>query len=173
MRYFAALALGLFFAWSAYSQSGAPPSQPVFSLADMNGEKVSTTALSGKIVVLNLWFVNCPNCVEEIGLLNKLVDDYKDRSDVVFLGLAASKKDALKSFLAKHPFKYRILPDSQMIILLQFGAPDKNGNIEVPFPMHIVLDRTGTVITRSQGIKGVEAVRATLKRELAKKGGQP
>jgi len=168
MRYFAALALGMFFAYSALGQA-APPSRPTFSTFDINGQKIDTAALAGKVVVLNLWFVNCPNCVEEIGMLNALVDEYKDRSDVVFIGLAASSKPMLVDFLSKHPFKYTTVPNAQMIILGKFGAPDKNGDIEVPFPMHVVLDRTGVVIARAQGSKGIAAVRATLAGELAKK----
>ncbi len=170
MRYFAALALGLFFACSAFGQ-GAPPSRPAFSTFDINGQKIDTAMLAGKIVVLNLWFVNCPNCVEEIEMLNGLVDEYKDRKDVVFIGLAASSKPLLVDFLSKHPFKYTIVPNAQLIILGKFGAPDKNGDIEVPFPMHVVLDRTGVVIARAQGSKGIAAVRAALTGELSKKAG--
>ena len=36
--------------------------RPVFTAVDMNGAKVDIAALKGKIVVLNLWFINCPNC---------------------------------------------------------------------------------------------------------------
>jgi len=168
MRYFAAIALGLFFACSAFAQT-SPPSRPTFSTFDINGQKIDTAALAGKVVVLNLWFVNCPNCVEEIEMLNGLVDEYKDRKDVVFIGLAASSKPMLVNFLSKHPFKYTTVPNAQMIILGKFGAPDKNGDIEVPFPMHVVLDRTGVVIARAQGSKGITAVRAALAGELAKK----
>ena len=56
--------------------------------------------MRGKVVVLNLWFINCPNCVDEIKLLNKVVDDYKDK-DVVFFGLATNKKPELDKFLKK------------------------------------------------------------------------
>jgi peroxiredoxin len=168
MKYFAAIALGLLFVCSGFGQA-APPSRPTFSTFDISGQKIDTAALAGKVVVLNLWFVNCPNCVEEIGMLNGLVDEYKDRKDVVFIGLAASSKPMLVDFLSKHPFKYTIVPNAQMIILGKFGAPDKNGDIEVPFPMHVVLDRTGVVIARAQGSKGIGAVRAALTGELAKK----
>ncbi|MBK8302776.1 MAG: TlpA family protein disulfide reductase [Chloracidobacterium sp.] len=135
----------------------------------MAGQKVDTTALKGKVVVLNLWFINCPNCVEEIKLLNALVDQYIDNKDVVFLGVAASRKPDLEKFLVKNPFKYTVIPNGSMIIISKFGDAGKNGELSVPFPMHYVLDRDGKIVTKVQGIKGIEAVKAELTKQLAKR----
>lgn len=143
--------------------------QPTFAALDMSGNRVDTAALRGKIVVINLWFINCPNCVEEIKLLNQIVDAYKENKDVVFLGLAASPKPQLEKFLPKNPFKYTIIPNAQMVILGKFGTPDKKGEISLPFPMHYVLDRDGNIVVKTQGIKGVETVRNELKRQFPPK----
>jgi peroxiredoxin len=140
--------------------------QPYFKLHTIEGRPVNTADLRGKYVVVNLWFINCPNCVEEIKLLNELVEKYRGNNDVAFLALAASPASDLEKFLVKHPFKYQVFPDAQMIILSQFGTPNKNGDIEMPFPMHFVLDPYGRVITEAQGVKGVEAVRSTLAAKL-------
>lgn len=132
----------------------------------MNGDRVELAALKGKVVVLNLWFVGCPSCMEEIKQLNQLVGEYQGKSDVVFLGLAASRKDDLQKFLVKNPFDYTIIPNAQMIILSKFGTPDKNGEINVPFPMHYVIDRDGKIALKEQGIKGVDAVRKELQKQV-------
>jgi peroxiredoxin len=165
MKYLAALAFAFLLALSVLAQKN-----PTFSALGMNGEKIDTAALRGKVVVLNLWFINCPNCVEEIRKLNDLVDDYKGNSDVVFVGLAASPKADLQKFLAKNPFRYQVVPNAQMIIISKFGVPDARGNIDMPFPMHFVLDRTGKVVVKAQGIKGIEDVKSALKVQLPKKG---
>lgn len=166
MKYLIALALIVFSVAAAFAQNSnlnaSRPVQPTFSAVTMDGKPVDLAALRGKIVVINLWFVNCPNCVEEIKMLNDVVDKYKDNKDVVFLGLAASKKPLLEQFLKKNPFKYQIVPDATMIILSKFGTPDKDGNINVPFPMHYVLDREGRIVVKTQGIKGVESVKIEL-----------
>ena len=52
------------------------------------------------------------------------------------------------------------------LILSRFGTPDKNGEINIAFPMHYVLDRNGKVLVKVQGIKGIEAVRAELKKQF-------
>ncbi|MBK6722880.1 MAG: TlpA family protein disulfide reductase [Acidobacteria bacterium] len=148
----------------------AQPAQPEFVTSAMDGSKVDTRALRGKVVVLNLWFINCPNCLAEIKMLNQLVDEYKGNPDVVFLAPAASPKNELVKFSAKNPFKYQVIPDSSIIIVSQFGSPDKEGNLSVPFPMHYVMDRDGKIATKAQGIKGIEVVRSELKKQFPAKG---
>ncbi len=170
MKNFCVLIALLVFALSisAQNQIGASPS---FAAIDMAGQKVDTTELKGKVVVLNLWFINCPNCVEEIRMLNAIVDQYKDNKDVVFLGLAASRKPDLDKFLVKNPFKYRVLPNASMIIISKFGDQGKGGELTVPFPMHYVLDRDGKIVAKAQGIKGIEVMKTELAKQLAKRGG--
>ena len=164
MKFFFALIVLLVATVSLAAQANS--TQPSFASVAMDGSKVDTAALRGKVVVINLWFINCPNCVEEIKLLNQLVDEYKGNRNVVFLGLAASKKVDLEKFLKKNPFKYQVIPDSTITILTKFGTPDKNGDINVPFPMHYVLNRDGKVVVKVQGIKGVDAVRKELRKQL-------
>ena len=145
-------------------KADAPPLAPVFNVSSIDGKTFDSEKLKGKIVVLNLWFINCPNCVEEIKLLNKLVDEYQDK-DVVFIGLATNDKAKLEGFLKKNPFKYHIVPKAMQTIL-SFGEPNKDGEINIPFPMHIVIDRDGVIVVRRSGIKGLDAVKAELRRQF-------
>jgi len=147
------------------------PPAPTFNVSSINGETFDSNKLKGKVVVLNLWFVNCPNCVEEIKLLNKLVDEYQDK-DVVFIGLATNDKAKLDGFLKKNPFKYNIVPKA-MTTILSFGEPDKNGEINIPFPMHIVIDREGKIVTRKSGVKGLNDVKIQLKRQFESMSDKP
>jgi len=140
------------------------PLAPSFDVTSIDGKTFDSADLKGKVVVLNLWFINCPNCVEEIKLLNKVVDQYKGK-DVVFIGLATNDKAKLESFLKKNPFKYNIVPKAMQTIL-SFGEPDKSGKINIPFPMHIVIDRDGKITVRRSGIKGLDVVKAELKQQF-------
>ncbi|MFN0278833.1 MAG: TlpA disulfide reductase family protein [Pyrinomonadaceae bacterium] len=171
MKYFAALAFLLVFSFSISAQIKPSPTnqQPSFTAVAMDGTKIDTAALKGKVIVLNLWFINCPNCREEIKLLNQVVDQYKNNKDVVFVALAASRKVDLEKFLVKNPFKYQVVPNAEMIIFSKFGTPDKKGDIDIPFPMHYVLDRSGNIVLKVQGIKGVEAVKKELVKQFAAK----
>jgi len=171
MKSFIVVTIVAILALSASGQTKPADSQtkPVFAALTMDGTKIDTAALRGKVIAINLWFINCPNCVAEIKLLNKVVDEYKDNEDVVFLSLAASRKADLEKFLKKNPFKYQVVPDAHNIIFGKFGTPGKKGVVDMPFPMHYVLDREGSVVVKQQGIKGVEVVRAELKKQFAAK----
>jgi peroxiredoxin len=163
------LVLIALFAASAFAQasSGAQPgSQLSFAALTMDGATVDTAELRGKVVAVNLWFINCPNCVQEIKLLNQLVDEYKGNTDVAFVSLAMSGKLDLEKFLKKHPFKYQVVPDAGMIVMSKFAVFDKKGEMQMPFPMHYVIDREGRVVVKVPGIKGVDVVKAELKKQL-------
>jgi peroxiredoxin len=167
---FAAAAIFIF-ALSVFGQkkTDEKPLAPVFSATTIDGATVDPAKLKGKIVVLNLWFINCPNCIEEIKLLNNLVDEYKNDRDVVFLGLATNKKADLEKFLKKNPFSYQIVPNAMQTMLFKFGEPQKNGEYFLPFPTHVVIDREGRMVLKIEGVKGVEAVRKELKKQLETK----
>lgn len=164
MKVILLLAISLLFSLTAHAQ---PSDRPTFVASTMDGARIDIEKLKGKVVVLNLWFINCPNCLEEIKLLNELVTESQKDPNVVFLAPAASSKKELTSFLAKNPFRYQVIPDAAVLIISQFGTPDKEGNLSVPFPMHYVIDREGKVVMKEQGIKGVAKVRIELKRLLA------
>jgi cytochrome oxidase Cu insertion factor (SCO1/SenC/PrrC family) len=38
-------------------------SQVSFAAIAIDGTKIDTADLRGKVVAVNLWFINCPNCV--------------------------------------------------------------------------------------------------------------
>lgn len=166
MRVFFILSFCLAFSLSTFGQKKTEtnPSAPAFNVTSIENKTFNSADLKGKIVVLNLWFINCPNCLEEIGRLNKLVDEYKNK-DVVFIGMATNKKPDLEKFLKKNPFSYNIIPSARQTIL-SFGEPDKNGEFNIPFPMHIVIDREGKIVVRRSGVKGLDDVKAELKRQF-------
>lgn len=153
---------------TVFAQNSVINEQPIdFSARDMSGKMVSIAELRGKVVVLNLWFINCPNCLSEIKMLNQLVQEYKNNKDVVFIAPAASPQRELEVFLKKNPFEYQVLPDSIMMIVMKFGTPNKNGELNVPFPMHYVIGRDGRTLVKMQGTKGVAAVKDELSKQFS------
>jgi peroxiredoxin len=136
---------------------------PDFSVTSIDGKTFDTQALRGKVVVLNLWFVNCPFCVQEIALLNPIVTQFPN---AVFIGMAVNTKPQLDAFLKTNPFKYNIIPNAGQLMLFKFGDVDGKGNFDLKFPQHIVIDRTGKVVLKMQGVKGVDAVRQELQNQF-------
>jgi peroxiredoxin len=145
----------------AVAQVGSPV--PDFSVTSIDGKTFDTQAMRGKVVVLNLWFVNCPFCVQEIAILNPIVTQFPN---AVFIGMAVNSKPQLDAFLKTNPFRYNIIPNAGQLMLFKFGDVDGKGNFDLKFPQHIVIDRTGNVVLKMQGIKGVDAVRQELEKQF-------
>lgn len=109
---------------------------PTFNTVSLGGERLDLSALKGKVVVLNFWYVACPPCRAEIPRLNQLVNDFKGK-DVVFIALDAIKD--LQTFLGKNPFKYHIVPDGETIA--------ERFDIKM-YPTHIIIDKQGKISIR-------------------------
>lgn len=169
MKYLFSLFAVLLFSFSiSAQQTKDKPLAPTFKVASIDGKIFSSPDLRGKVIVLNLWFVNCPHCIEEIRFLNQIVGDYSGNKDVVFIGLAIDNQAELEKFLKKNPFKYNIVANAGDFMLLGFGDKQKDGSYFLPFPTHVVIDREGRIISKTSGTKGVEVVRNDLARQFNK-----
>ena len=114
-----------------------------FSVTDINGNKFTLAELTGKVVVVNFWFINCGPCRQEIPRLNEIVNNYANNKDVVFIALALDQKAELIQFLGGFPFNYHIV-DNGGYLAQQNGVG--------LFPTHVIIDRKGNVLFHTSGL---------------------
>ena len=114
-----------------------------FSVRDLDGNKYKLKDLTGKVVVLNFWFINCAPCRKEIPDLNKVVAKYKNDTDVVFLGIALDDARSLEDFLKDTPFNYNIVSDGRYEASM-YGVKS--------YPTHVILDRKSNIIFHTNGL---------------------
>jgi len=107
---------------------------PSFALKDMNGNVVSPTNLTGKFLVVNLWFTTCGPCIEEMPDLNKLKKE-NENSDVKFLAITFDTKNAVHNFLQKHNFNFTVIP----------GAKFYCDQITQLYPLTFFVDKKGII----------------------------
>ena len=88
---------------------------PLSSFKTLSGESYDAASLSGKIIVVNFWFMNCAPCRAEMPAFNKLVEEYKGKN-VLFLGLSTDRIDKLKpSFFEQNRFDFKIVAEAQSL----------------------------------------------------------
>lgn len=119
-----------------------------FRFVDLNGNLFTSENTKGKIVVLKCWFINCKKCVEEMPELNKIVQQYKNRNDIVFVSLASDSDVALKKFLSKRNFDYAVVPNQKEFM-------DTTLNLEI-YPTHFIINKRGTITKVVNDVKYVE-----------------
>ena len=138
-----------------------------FKTTDINGNKINTKNLDGKIVVLNYWFIKCPPCVREIPELNHLVEKFKGDTSVVFIGIALDEKYELEQFFKDTKFDYTIV-DNGRFIAAQNGINS--------YPTNVVIDQQGKVYFHSSGLsyntaywikKSIEELRGKQENKIA------
>jgi len=115
-----------------------------FSGTDLKGNAVSLSDLKGKIVVLNLWGTGCVPCIAEMPELNKLVNEFKNQPDVVFIAITGDDRERLVKFFKTRKFSYRVINN------VGNAAAIFNTN---SLPVHMVIGKNGEILNRSIGAR--------------------
>ena len=115
---------------------------PSFELEQLNGTKLSSSSLNGKIVFINLWFTSCVPCIEEMPELNKLVEAYRDK--VEFLSITFDDNEKVKNFLEKRAFDFKHLVNASEFL--------KNELQNKSYPRNIIIDKKGEIVLVNNGL---------------------
>ncbi|QNR82873.1 TlpA family protein disulfide reductase [Pedobacter riviphilus] len=110
---------------------------PKFEFVDLAGHKYNNQNTRGKILVMKFWFIGCVACVQEMPEVNKIVDRYQDRKDILFVSLASNKVEPLKKFLKQVTFKYQTVADADHYMIDSIGTK--------VFPSHLIIGRDGKI----------------------------
>ncbi len=113
---------------------------PRFTGRYLGGGDFDSTALAGKVVVLNFWGSWCGPCRVESPEFDKVYRDVRAKG-VEFLGIAVKDSDqGAQAFYANKKISYRSLSDPSGRIALVFRGFPPNA-----IPSTIILDRQGRV----------------------------
>ena len=129
---------------------------PDFSLFTPDGEKVTLSDYSGKIILLDFWATWCPPCIKSIPDLISIQNKYK--GDLVVIGISMDhpslNNDNLLQFIKKHSIDYSVVVGTQKV------ASDY-GDIQA-IPTLFIIDREGRIINEHIGLVPI----STLEKEI-------
>lgn len=138
-----------------YELEGKPV--PAFDFQDINGQRFNSKNTIGKIVLFKCWFISCVACVAEMPELNKMVDKYKDRDDILFISLAMDESGPLQAFLKKTKFDYLTIP--RQTKYMEEGLKVRT------YPTHFIINKQGIMV---KAVSEAHDIETLLARELAK-----
>ena len=117
---------------------------PNFSLADLEGKKVSLTDFKGKVVLLNIWATWCAPCVAEMPSMEKLYQELKGEDfELLAISVDESGGEAVKPFIEKYKLSFRVLLDTK--------AEIKNLYQATGIPESFIIDRDGMIVEKIIG----------------------
>lgn len=87
-----------------------------FTLARLDGEKVDSADLDGKIAVLHFWGTWCGPCVVEMPEYQKFDERYRDDAEVAVVSISNDRtNDIIEEYLAKNDFDFTVLVDDNYV----------------------------------------------------------
>ena len=110
-----------------------------FTIIDMEGNKIQSTDLKGKVVILDFFGTWCRPCIQELVELNKIHQEFANENDVVFFVIntaeAGDTIEKMNKFINKHDYPFNFAFDVDQALVDQFdlyGVPylfifDKEG----------------------------------------------
>lgn len=113
---------------------------------DLEGQARRLLDWRGKVVVVNFWATWCEPCREEIPLLSKISESYRE-SGVVVVGIAIDTVAKIREFAANFRINYPILVGDMRAIDLLRDLSNPAGAL----PYTVVLSRAGAVEARKLG----------------------
>ena len=107
---------------------------PVQKFLTISGDSIYIGGKQKKPILINLWFIGCRGCIQEIPALNKLREEYKDKVD--FVAMTFDSKEDVLTFLKKKEFNFNHIANSESFIK-QIGTK--------PYPENIFINKDGSI----------------------------
>ncbi|NNE98548.1 MAG: TlpA family protein disulfide reductase [Pyrinomonadaceae bacterium] len=164
MKILATIALVFAFSIVSFGQQNVGVQAQNFAQTSVNGENVELEKLKGKVVVITFWSTKCRICISEMPKLNKMVDKYQGQ-EVEFLAVTMNNQRIVEKFLKKKTFKYNILPNGFGTVL-KYADRDRGGRLNMGFPAHFVVDKSGKVVLKTSGYSKTKKLDSTVGRLL-------
>lgn len=119
------------------------PPIPDFNLVDFEGKEHRPDLYKGKVLLINFWATWCPPCLAEMDSMARLYEIYKNEPFHILAIAMSQSAEQLKSYSAKHPHPFPLLPDPDGKASEAFGVTG--------LPTSYLTNPNGWLIFRAQG----------------------
>ncbi len=154
-----ALAVAGWFGWRAFSPAQQVPAA-TFTLLD--GQKLSTQDLKGKVYLVNFWATSCTTCIKEMPNMVQTYNKYKGEGlEYVAVAMSYDAPMYVMNFSQTRQLPFKVAMDADGSAAKAFG------DVQLT-PTTFLVDRDGRILKRYVGEPEWSSFDALLKQTLAK-----
>lgn len=124
---------------------------PQFSVPALDGGSITSSSLSGNVVLLQFWATWCQYCRADQPALDRVQSAYADQGLTVLAVDVGESPETVRSYLQSHPRSSQVALDQGHSMASQFGAHG--------FPYYVLIDRNGRIAGTQNGAGGEENLR--------------
>jgi peroxiredoxin len=145
-------------AYLAYFQDRPAPSATFTSI---KGEKVTTSDLRGRVVLLNFWATDCAVCVREMPRLTETYRKFASRDfEMIAIAMRYDPPNYVLRYAEQNALPFKVALDPLGELAKAFG------DVRLT-PTTIIIDKQGNMIQRIIGEPDFKPLEALIERSLA------
>ncbi len=138
----------------------AVPAAPAVTFISIEGEKITTAGLRGKVVLVNFWATDCVVCVREMPQIIATYDKYRAQGfETIAVAMRHDPPNHVLAYVAKNKLPFKVALDPMGELALAFG------DVKLT-PTTFIIDRQGRIIKRIVGEPDFAKLHALLEEKL-------
>jgi peroxiredoxin len=133
---------------------------PDVTFIAINGQKISTQDLRGKVVMINFWATSCATCVKEMPQMVETYNKFKqDGLEFVAVAMSYDPPNYVLNYAETRKLPFKVALDSGGDLARQFGDVNMT-------PTTFVIGKDGKILKRYLGEPDFASLHALLQKSL-------
>jgi peroxiredoxin len=134
---------------------------PDVTFISIDGQKISTQGMRGKVVMVNFWATSCATCVKEMPAMVDTYNKFKGQGlEFVAVAMSYDPPNYVLNYAQTHKLPFKVALDSGGDLAKQFGDVSMT-------PTTFVIGKDGEILKRYVGEPEFTSLHALLQKALS------
>lgn len=149
------------FGFALYTGVLSSTPAPGIIFTSLKGEKIATSDLRGRVVLVNFWATDCPTCVKEMPDMVRTYNKYHSQGlDFIGIAMKHDPPNYVISYTEKNALPFKVALDPMGEAAKAFGEVKLT-------PTTFLIDKQGNIVSRILGEPDFAKLDALIEKKLA------
>lgn len=146
--------------FAAFAIWSAKPAAPQVTFVSLQGEKITTGDLRGKVVLVNFWATDCVTCVREMPDIVATYNKYQEQGfETIAVAMKHDPPNYVLNYTEKNKLPFKVALDPVGDLAKAFGEVKLT-------PTTFIIDKQGKLVMRILGEPDFAKLHALLEEKL-------